>query len=180
MVEFKLEEDVPKELARGNYFKAVMMCHDWLQMELAYLLSSAFSYLNNPLKSFRYVKFDNFKYMKLKFPRMADLIKNAWELGLISESERNDIIKVKDFRNKASAHDTLFFDKKVLAGEIQLKEILAIKEISFKISKRLSDKLALVGNAMTSDMRRVVDGEDINSVLKEHTHDKLIQIIEGY
>jgi hypothetical protein len=175
MVEFKFEEDIPKELEKGNFSTAIMMCHDIIQLLLHNLLSVALLYLNRYREAFQYTMWP---FRTKSFSTKT--INKAYKMRLLSEDEKDLIVKVKNYRDKKVAHDSLFFDKHVLAGEIKLDEIFEIVRITKNLSLRLSSKLNAISRENLEDMKRVSENkEDINSVLKEHTHQKLISVIGG-
>jgi len=171
MVEFKFEEDIPRELEKGNFSKAIMMCHDFVQLALYNLLSSAMLYLGAYKEAFKYTNFLNPHTLNKRS------INKAYQLGLLSDSEKESLIKIKEYRDKKVAHNSLFFDKQVLTGEIKIEEVLEIIKISKQLIQSLMKKINSISGEVLNDTKRVLNGEDINSILKEHTHQKLLNIL---
>ncbi|MDP1854122.1 MAG: hypothetical protein Q8L26_08000 [Candidatus Omnitrophota bacterium] len=99
-------------LSKGQYQKAMLNTHDFVQLALYQVIISALWFLGETKKLHIYLQkyMGTFKVSTFKCPE----IEEAYQLGLISKNEKDFIKKLKKFRDSQGvAHHSIYFDKEL-------------------------------------------------------------------
>lgn len=171
MASFDYIKEPRIRIEKGFYSGAILGAHDNLQFMLYLLIRNAFLYLGD------YDRAISYSDSTFSFKKPA--IEQATKLGIISPAEEILINRVKRFRDEKVGHNNMFFDNSVEKGEFPITEVLDILDICESLSKKLHERLHKLGNAVTVDVRRSINGEDMNKVQKEHTFEKLHNIMKS-